>query len=207
MTQRTENEQQYDDAPLSDAPNTDDGSHPEASTAPDTAQDSAAEAEEVVEVEADAEPDLEQQLTSERERASGYLEELQRERASFINFRRRVEQEKEGWGREANAALIFNVLPVLDDFERARDAIPAGQQDTPWVDGLMLVGRKLYSTLELSGLKQIDAVGKPFDPSLHEAVAVEEAGDQEHSIVVEEYRKGYTLGDRVLRPSMVKVKQ
>jgi len=148
---------------------------------------------------------LEEQLAREQERSSGYLEELQRERASFINFRRRTEQERENWAREANAALIFNVLPVLDDFERARGAIPEDQQDAAWVDGLMLVGRKLDSTLELAGLRQIEAMGKPFDPTRHEAVSVQPAEGEEPGMVVEEYRKGYMLGDRVLRPSMVRV--
>lgn len=148
---------------------------------------------------------FEEQLAREQERSSGYLEELQRERASFINYRRRTEQERENWAREANAALIFNVLPVLDDFERARGAIPEDQQDAAWVDGLMLVGRKLDSTLELAGLRQIEAMGKPFDPSRHEAVSVQPAEGEEPGMVVEEYRKGYMLGDRVLRPSMVRV--
>ncbi|MDQ3326994.1 MAG: nucleotide exchange factor GrpE [Chloroflexota bacterium] len=148
---------------------------------------------------------LEEQLAHAQERASGYLEELQRERASFINYRRRTELERENWAREANAALIFNVLPVLDDFERARVAIPAEYQESAWVDGLMLVGRKLDSTLELAGLRQIEAVGKPFDPSRHEAVSVQPPDEAESGLVVEEYRKGYMLGDRVLRPSMVRV--
>ncbi len=152
-----------------------------------------------------AEPSIEAQLQTERERAQGYLEELQRERASFINFRRRTEQEKETWTRDANSALIFNVLPVIDDFERARDNIPADQQDSAWVDGMMLVGRKLLSTLELAGLRPIEAVGKPFDPTVHEAVSVQPVEGQEAGIVLEEYRKGYKIGDRVLRPSMVKV--
>lgn len=149
--------------------------------------------------------DLAVQLAQERAKSGGYLEELQRERASFINFRRRTEQERENWNRDANAALIFNILPVLDDFERARDAVPGDQSDSAWVDGMLLVGRRLYSTLELAGLRQIEAVGKPFDPSLHEAVSIQPVEDQEAGIVLEEFRKGYMLGDRVLRPSMVKV--
>ncbi len=147
----------------------------------------------------------EEQLTLAQERANGYLEELQRERASFINYRRRTEQERENWAREANAALIFNVLPVLDDFERARVAIPIDQPESAWVDGLMVDGRKLDSTLELAGLRQIEAVGKPFDPTRHEAVSVQPPDGGESGLVVEEYRKGYMLGDRVLRPSMVRV--
>ena len=183
MTQPVEEEQQYED---------------EAVMETDTPAPQEAEV---------GEPDLEQQLAAERERSAGYLDELQRERASFINYRRRVEQEREGWGRDATAALVYNLLGVLDDFDRARANIPAEQQGTPWVEGLMLVGRKLHSTLELAGLKEIDAVGKQFDPNLHEAVSSEEVEGQEHGTILEEYRKGYMLGDRVLRPTMVKVAQ
>lgn len=188
MTQQIENDQPTEAAEL-EAP---------------VIEDEAVAATEAAEP-ASPEISLEEQLAQEQERSSGYLEELQRERASFINYRRRTEQERENWAREANAALIFNVLPVLDDFERARSAIPDDQQDAAWVDGLMLVGRKLDSTLELAGLRQIEAMGKPFDPTRHEAVSVQSAEDEEPGMVVEEYRKGYMLGDRVLRPSMVRV--
>ena len=188
MTQAAENEERYTDA--APAAETSEG----AQAAPPEGA-------------AEAGTGLEQALAHERERSSGYLEELQRERASFINYRRRTEQEREQWGREANAAIIYNLLSVLDDFERARESIPADLQGTPWVDGLMHVGRKLYSTLELAGLKEIEAVGKPFNPNLHEAVSVEESGDRDAGTVIEEYRKGYALGDRVIRPSMVKVAQ
>ncbi len=151
--------------------------------------------------------DLEARLEEERKRSESYLEELRRERADFINFRRRIDQERESWGREANAALIANLLPVLDDFERARAAIPEDQRDSAWAEGLLLVGRKLYATLEAAGLREIEAVGREFDPSLHEAVSIEPDSEHGHSTIVEEYRKGYKLGEKVLRPSMVKVAQ
>jgi len=163
--------------------------------------------EEIEAAEASAQADLEQQLQQEREKAQGLLDELKRERASFINYRRRIEQEKESWSREATASLIYNLLSVLDDFERAKKAIPEEFKGSPWVEGLLLVERKLFSTLELAGLKPIEAVGKPFDPNIHEAVSTEPVEGVEHGTVVEEYRKGYMLGDRVLRPSMVKVAQ
>lgn len=150
---------------------------------------------------------LEEQLAAEKARAEGYLEELKRERASFINYRRRTDQEKLAWARDATATLILNILPVLDDFERARAAIPEEDKGSSWVEGITAIERKLYSTLEPAGLKQIEAVGKEFDPNLHEAVSIEPDSEHEHSTVVEEYRKGYLLGERVLRPSMVKVAQ
>ena len=148
----------------------------------------------------------EQQLEEERRRAATYLDELQRERASFINYRRRSEQERTQWSREAQAGLIMDLLPVLDDFDRARETIPADQQQSAWVDGLMLVARKLNGTLELAGLTPIEARGQPFDPALHEAVSTAPAEEgQQPGTVVQEFRKGYKLGDRVLRPSIVVV--
>lgn len=156
----------------------------------------------------DAASSPEQQLEEERQRAATYLDELQRERASFINYRRRSEQERAQWGREAQAGLIVDLLPVLDDFDRARETIPADQQQSAWVDGLMLVARKLNSTLELAGLTPIPAQGQPFDPALHEAVSTAPAEEgQQPGTVVQEFRKGYKLGDRVLRPSIVVVAQ
>lgn len=149
----------------------------------------------------------EEQIEAARKQAETYLEELKRERASFINYRRRIEQERQNWTRESNAALIFNILPVLDDFARAQQMVPEDQKDSPWVEGIGAVGRKLYTTLELAGLKEIHAVGEHFDPNLHEAVSMEESPEYEHQTVIEEYRKGYMIGDRVLRPSMVKVAQ
>jgi molecular chaperone GrpE len=197
MTESAHEDQEYQEsAPAEDG----DG----AALAPEQAAEMVAQ-EVLQEQEVSPTPEAERQLAAERERSSGYLEELQRERASFINYRRRTEAEREGWSREANSALIFNILPVLDDFERARQTIPADQRDSAWVDGLMLVGRKLLSTLELAGLRPIEADGKPFDPALHEAVSVVPAGDRESGIVLEELRKGYKIGDRVLRPSMVVV--
>lgn len=147
------------------------------------------------------------QVETEREPAGGFLEELQRERAAFINYKRRTEQERATWGHGATAALIHNILPVLDDFERARASIPPEQASSSWVEGLMHVGRKLESTLELAGLRPIEAVGTAFDPALHEAVSSAPAEDGESGVVLEEFRRGYRLGERVLRPSMVQVSQ
>ncbi|MEJ7652798.1 MAG: nucleotide exchange factor GrpE [Chloroflexia bacterium] len=155
------------------------------------------------------EQDGESELDRARRSADGYLDELKRERASFINYRRRMEQEREGWSRAAVAGLILGLLPVLDDFERARASIPAelNETDAQWVDGLKAVERRLYATLEAAGLKDVEALGATFDPSIHEAVAVAEAEEGRQGTVVEEFRKGYLLGERVLRPSMVKVAQ
>jgi len=143
-----------------------------------------------------------------RDLATEYLEALQRERASFINYRRRAEQEKTETAQYATAGLVKKLLPVLDDFDRALAAIPeAERKGNKWVEGVELIARKLHNILEQEGVAPIDALGQPFDPSLHEAVAFEdnsEGGDHADT-VSEVFSKGYMLGDRVIRPAMVKV--
>ncbi|MGI5835799.1 MAG: nucleotide exchange factor GrpE, partial [Chloroflexota bacterium] len=103
-----------------------------------------------------------------------------------------------------NASLIEKILPVLDDFERAIGAVPQDQQTTGWVEGIKLIDRKLRNVLEQEGVVPIEALGKEFDPYVHEAVLREE-GEGDVDVVVEEIQKGYKLHDRVIRPTMVKV--
>ncbi len=132
-----------------------------------------------------------------------YLEQLQRSRAEFVNFRRRTEQERTQARELANRALLAQLLPVVDDFARALDAIPADQRDTPWVQGIALIERKLWGVLERQGVSQIEALGQPFDPAEHEAIARDEGSAAD--TVVEIYQPGYRLGTTLLRPAMVKV--
>ncbi len=145
---------------------------------------------------------LSEALAEEKAKAEGYLANWQRAQADFINYKKRAEQEKEEFVRFANAALMYSLLPVLDDLERALASLPAELEDLTWVDGIRLIDRKLRTSLEAQGLKEIEAVGKEFDPNLHEAVR--QAGGQEN-IVTEELQKGYKLHDRVIRPAMVVV--
>ena len=145
---------------------------------------------------------LKQALAEEKERAEGYLASWQRAQADFINYKRRIEQEREGFGKFANAALILSLLPILDDLERAFDSIPPKLAKLDWVDGIRLIERKLRTGLEAQGLTPIKALGEPFDPKFHEAVR-QDIGPE--GIVIEELQRGYTLHDRVLRPSMVVV--
>lgn len=122
-----------------------------------------------------------------------------RSAAEFQNYRRRAEQERQGLLKTANAGLIIELLPVLDDLERALASAPADDAETEWVKGARLVERKFRQILERQGVTPIDAVGTTFDPKLHEAIGG--SGDT----VAEEYQRGYTFHDRVLRPSMVMV--
>ena len=156
---------------------------------------------EAVEEEEDLES-LKKALAEEQAKAEGYLASWQRAQADFVNFKRRTEQERNETVMLANAALVLNLLPVLDDLERALDNISEKLRKNTWVDGIVLIYRKLRSTLEANGLKEIKALGETFDPNYHEAALYD---DGEEGMVIEELQKGYMLHDRVLRPAMVKV--
>ncbi len=156
--------------------------------------------------EAPAEPqtleDAKTLLQKEKEEAQRFLANWQRAEADFVNYKRRVEQERAEAGRLANAALIINVLPVLDDLERALASLNIQLAGLTWFDGIRLIYRKLQLVLENAGVTQIEAEGQPFDPRFHEAVMY---GEGEEGKVVAEVQRGYKLHDRVLRPAMVVV--
>jgi molecular chaperone GrpE len=145
---------------------------------------------------------LEAQLAEEREKAQGYLASWQRTAADFQNYKRRVEQERDELSRLANAALIINMLPLMDDLERALDNVDVRLAGLTWVDGIRLIHRKFEALLEMVGVEEIKADGEQFDPNLHEAVM---HGEGEEGKVINVVQKGYKLGGRVLRPAMVVV--
>jgi molecular chaperone GrpE len=145
---------------------------------------------------------LKEALAEEKTRAEEYLANWHRAQADFVNYKRRSEQEREEFGRFANATLMFNLLPSLDDIERALASLPGKLANLTWVDGIRLIERKLRASLEIQGLQAIEALGKAFDPNLHEAVR-QDAGKE--GIIIEELQKGYQLHDRVIRPTMVVV--
>ncbi|RLC65065.1 MAG: nucleotide exchange factor GrpE [Chloroflexi bacterium] len=161
--------------------------------------------EEVKEVGVEGTEDLEsvkKELEEAKEQAGEYLANWQRAEADFINYKRRNEQERAEIASFANASLIKDLLPVLDDFERALENVSDDFDGPTWVDGIRLIHRKLKAVLEERGLSEIEAEGGAFDPNLHEAVM---CVDGEEGKVCEEIQKGYRLRDRLLRPSMVKV--
>lgn len=133
--------------------------------------------------------------------------DLQRIQADFVNYRNRVEDERQRAGETAKAATIKRLLPLLDDIERAVAHIPPELADNPWVKGVAALPKQLDRTLSELGVTRIDALNQPFDPALHEAVQMED-GEGEHEVVTDELRAGYKLNDdTVLRPSMVKVRR
>ncbi len=146
---------------------------------------------------------LKQALAEEKKKAEDYLANWQRAQADFINYKRRTEQERQDFSRFANANLILSLLPVLDDLERALGSVPPTKlAQNSWLDGIKLIDHKLRTSLEAQGLKPIKSLGEPFDPNFHEAVRQDKGKE---GIVVEEFQKGYMLGDRVLRPAKVVV--
>lgn len=148
--------------------------------------------------------DLERVLEQAREQSDENLRALQRTAADFANYRRRVEEEREGLSQLSNAVLISKLLAVLDDFDRALETVPEETHEG-WVDGIRLVERKLRGVLEAEGVTQIEALGQPFDPNLHEAVVYEKTAEHPDNQVIGELQRGYRLRDRVLRPSLVRV--
>lgn len=131
-----------------------------------------------------------------------YLDQLQRSRAEFVNFRRRNDQERAQLRQFVTKDVTAQFLPVLDDFERAMTVVPTDGSAAAFVQGVELIQAKLMGIIERLGVTKVDALGQPFDPSVHEAVATEPGTDG--STVVEVYQHGYRIGDTLVRPAMVK---
>ena len=153
--------------------------------------------------------DLER-LTGERDAAAkereDYLAALQRERAEFLNFKRRTEAEREAALGLAAEGLLSKVIVLADDFDRAIEARPEALIGDAWADGIAAIDRKLRALLESEGVRAIDAsAGRAFDPREHEAVATVPGSGQPAGTIVGELRRGYRLRDRVLRPALVAV--
>jgi molecular chaperone GrpE len=146
---------------------------------------------------------VEEQLAQAKEHADKYQQNWTRAAADLQNYKRRAEQERGETRRFASSALIMNLLPVLDDFERAFATLEPQLANLTWCDGMRLIHRKLEMLLDNAGVKPIQADGQKFDPNFHEAVQHVEG--KEDGKVVAEVQRGYTLHDRVLRPAMVVV--
>jgi molecular chaperone GrpE len=129
----------------------------------------------------------------------------QRAQADLINYRRRVEDEREELRRSANTGLILRILTVVDDLERAMALVPDDAVAPGWMEGLQLVQRNLQNLLDAEGVTKIEAEGKPFQPWEHESVLYEETTESEEGLVVRVFRDGYRQHDRVVRPAQVSV--
>lgn len=141
--------------------------------------------------------ELEQQVAS-------LTEDLQRERADFANYRRRSQADQQQARQQVKAELLADMLPVLDDLERALVYTPKDLQDHPWAEGIRKVHNNFRDKLRELGLEKMTTVNESFDPQLHEAVGYDDNGNTEE-VIVEELRAGYLLDGEVLRPAMVRV--
>lgn len=172
-------------------------------------QESANRKEEIAQESGETAPEegkglLENELQEAKAKAEEYYAHLQRLKAEFDNFRKRTQKEKEETAKYAAEQIIIDLLPVLDNLERAIDSTRANKDFEALSQGMDMIVRQFRKVLEDEGLNLIETIGKEFDPNLHEAL-LKEASDQEPNTILEEYQKGYFLKDRVIRPAKVKV--
>lgn len=166
-----------------------------------------AEAEILPEVLEQAEVDvdaLKRQLEDAETKLADSIEGWQRSMADFQNYKRRVERDNEMIKTSMKGDLIKKVLPVLDDLERALQNRPA---DDAWANGIELVARKFQNILDAEGVKRIEAKGAAFDPTFHEAISHEPSEDVPSEHVIDVVQNGYMIGERVIRPALVRVAQ
>jgi molecular chaperone GrpE len=140
------------------------------------------------------------------QRVAELTEALQRERADAVNIRRQHEAQMANLRTMVKSSVVSDLLPVIDNFERALKHVPKDLEGNEYVKGVNGVVKQFEKTLESLGVERIKTVGEHFDPTLHEAVSMED-GEGEHEIVSEELQAGYKIGDDVIRHAMVRVKQ
>jgi molecular chaperone GrpE len=137
-------------------------------------------------------------------RAAEYKDGWARSQADFQNYKKRLERDNELTYVTMKGDIVKKILPVLDDLERALQNRPA---DDAWASGIELIARKLQNVLDSEGIKKIEAEGKEFDPNFHEAISHEPADGVQSGFVIGVVQNGYMLGERVIRPAMVRVAQ
>lgn len=147
---------------------------------------------------------LQKQLEDTQAKAAENMDGWQRAQAEFINYKNRIQRDRELDYLAMKGDILKKILPVLDDLERSLAHRP---DDSPWVNGMELIARKFQNILEAEGVKRIEAKGQPFDPNFHEAISSEPHDEVESGYVIEVVQNGYMLGERVIRPAMVRVAQ
>jgi molecular chaperone GrpE len=146
---------------------------------------------------------LRAELAEIEQKANEYLRLAQRTQADFINYRRRVEEERAQQARDAALSVVQRLFPILDDFDRALSSASDVERQSGWGQGVQLVERNLRGLLAAEGVEPIEAEGLEFDPRLHEAVGSAPSADVAEGHVLHVARQGYRKGDRVLRPTQV----
>jgi len=145
------------------------------------------------------------ELADARAKADEHLDGWQRARAEFANYKKRIEREQAQVYQTAVGSVVKRYLDVADDLERALKNRPQDGEGAAWANGIELIYRKLLTSLESEGVTTMQAEGQAFDPNLHEAVTSEESDQHESGQIIEVLQQGYLLGDRVLRPAVVRV--
>lgn len=151
--------------------------------------------------------ELEKELAEAQEKCKEYSEGWQRERADFLNYRKRIEREQNQLHQVITGNIVKKYLGVLDDMERALANRPPVGENEDWWAGVELIYRKLNGILEAEGVQPISAEGEIFDPAIHEAITHEECDDVESGRIIAVVQKGYRMGDRIIRPALVRVAQ
>jgi len=147
---------------------------------------------------------LQAQLAEAESKAAEYKDGWARSQAEFQNYKKRLERDNELMYASMKGDIIKKVLPALDDLERALQNRPV---DDAWASGIELIARKLQNILEGEGLKRIEAKGAAFDPNFHEAITHEPNDEVESEHIIDVVQNGYMLGERVIRPALVRVAQ
>lgn len=147
-------------------------------------------------------PDELEQVSAQ---AAEYLDGWQRARAELANYKKRVERDRREAYQRAAGDILTQFLDVIDDLERALEDRPDEGDAADWADGIELVHRKLVAVLDSHGVEPINASGQPFDPTIHDALTHEETDDTKEGYVIDVVKQGYRMGDRVLRPALVRV--
>ena len=161
--------------------------------------------EESPESEEAAEPTCEELLVAAQEEATKNLDGWMRAQAEFANARKRMDKQRVDIQIRATTDMVTRLLPIVDDFNRAFENVPDVISEDSWFEGIEMVNRKMIGILESLNVQAIEAVGQEFDPNCHEAIMQEESEEYESGIVTEELQTGYKIGDRIIRPSLVKV--
>jgi molecular chaperone GrpE len=163
------------------------------------------EAAEDLEPDIAAESEAEDELSKLKAEAAEYLDGWQRARAEFANYKKRVERESEEVRQRITSEIILHYLNIMDDLERAIENAPDAQDMLEWVSGIELIYQKFDALLEAEGVEPIETEGERFDPNLHEAISYEESEEYEGGSIIAVTQRGYKLGDRIIRPAMVRV--
>ena len=156
----------------------------------------------------DAELSIEEcraELEKARAESAEYLDQWRRSVAEMSNFRKRMQREQGEYNNNATARMVERMLPVMDDMDRAIAALPNTQASNDWSNGFRMIQQKLHAVLDQEGVTPIPTAGQMFDPTLHEAVSYEEQPGYQEGQIIAEVSRGYKLGDRILKPSMVRV--